>query len=193
MKPGVQTDGRTGDGYDHDDKYGSFSSPQDRKVATLRYQAAALDHYVRNVRHMAEVQSAEIAQALDDWGHDQANDYNLGGPQRRRQTLGDGSQGRPIPDNSWDDDVLGDLPYGHDGRPRTNQGKAATGKAPAQATFSDGTTLKIRRYKRPAHLQSDLDRFEAAVGAPVVKYSPDELAALGLTRSTAPFDLQFLF
>jgi hypothetical protein len=192
MKPGVQTDGRTGDHFDHDDRYGSFSSPQDRKIASLRYQAAAADHYYRNIKHMAAAQSAEIAQALDDWGHDQAQGYHDGS--RPSRTLATAPDMDAIPDNSWvDDDKVDGLSYDDHGRGRRGQGRAATGQFPSSATFTDGSTIKVRKYKRKAWQQAELDRYEAAIGTPVLKYSPDELARLGLTRSTAPFDLQFLF
>jgi hypothetical protein len=190
MRPGVQTDGRTGDGFDHDNRFGSFASPRDRQIATLRYQAANADRLYKS----ALAQSEQVAESLAEYGHDQANSYNLGGPQGRRQTLADAPDMDDVPDNSWvDDDKVDGLDYDDHGRGRRGQGRAATGKFPGQAHFTDGTTIKVRRYRRPRHLQADLDRYEAAVGAPVLRYSDDELAALGLTKSTTPFDMQLLF
>jgi hypothetical protein len=188
MKPGVQTDGRTGSGYDHDDRFGSFSSPQDRRIATLRYAAANADRLYKS----ALAQSEQVAESLAVFGHDQANDTGLGGPRRKRKTLATVDVAAMPDQPAYEDIDLGyDSPYEQSG---TWGSHAPSGKLPSQTRFSDGSSgPKIRKYKRPAHLQAELDRFEAAVGAPVLRYSNDQLAALGLTKSTAPFDMEYLF
>jgi hypothetical protein len=182
----------TGEGFDYDARFSSNSTPLEREIAELRYAAAASGERLRNLQHMAEVQSAEIAESLAEYDHDQANDTGLGGPQRKRKTLSTVDVSAMADQPAYEDLDLGyDSPHDQSG---TWGSHAPSSKVPSQMHFTDGSTgPKIRRYKRPRHLQAELDRYEAAVGAPVVKYSPDELAALGLTRSTAPFDLQFLF
>jgi hypothetical protein len=190
-----------GDGFDHDNKYGSFSSPQDRKIATLRYQAAAADHYYRNVRHMAAAQSAEIANNMPDTDDDTVT--GLGGPRRKRQTLAtvDVTAMPDQPDyqdidiglqrsftDYWTDETVSHEASG------TWGSHAPSGKVPSQMHFTDGSTgPKIRRYKRPRHLQDDIDRVEARIGGPVVRYSDEELARLRLVKSTSPADLGLLF
>jgi hypothetical protein len=141
---------------------------------------------------MAAAQSAQIAESLAEYGHDQANDYNLGGPQRKRKTLATVDVTAMADQPAYEDLDLGyDSPHDQSG---TWGSHAPSGKVPSQMHFTDGSTgPRIRRYRRPRHLQAELDRFEAAIGSPVLRFSDDELTRLGLTKSTSPTDLGFLF
>jgi hypothetical protein len=175
----------SGSGFDHDDRFSSFSTPAEREVAELKYALAASQEHLKALQAIAgNQQSAEVAKGLDAFGHDQANDYNVGGSQRRRQTIGATGQGSSIPDPSWGPDIP--FQYDDGGRPRQNQGKAATGMFPSRAHFTKGDSVPVRRYKRPYHLQREFEDFAADIGTPILRYSDRELADLGLRKAPIP-------
>jgi hypothetical protein len=183
----------SGDGFDYDNRYSSSSSPRDRQIAELRYAAAAATEQLKSLLAAApDQQSTQTARGIAEFDDSQEH-TGIGGHSHRRQTLGDGNQGRPIPDNSWveDPNLVGNFTYDADGRPRQNQGRAATGKFPGQAHFSDGSQVRVRRYRRPAHLQREFENFAADIGSPILRYDDAELAGLGLHK--APLQSGLIF
>jgi hypothetical protein len=173
-------------------RFGSFVDSADVEILNLQHQLANARR-LQDAARAVDPDELGSSYTFSKWRSGQAEDYQ--DRSKKNRTLAAGPDFDAIPDPDWlddDDDLAPTLDYDDQGRSRRNQGRAASGKAPASTSFTNGGGIRVQKYKRPAHLQAELTRYEAAVGSPVLRFSDEELGRLGLTKSTHQDDLGFL-
>jgi hypothetical protein len=173
-------------------RYSSNSSQQERYVAQLRHDLQQNQRVLQSM--MAAAQSAEAAQGISDFGHDQANSNIT--PRGRNQTMNLGQKMTPMKDQPAYEDI--DLGYDSAGRDSGTWGSHAGTQFPDYPNFVGSTPHprpKVKHYRRghyrlPPHLREEGLELATMIGSPVLRFSTEDLEAQGI-QSTSMIPLLF--